>query len=1087
MPIFSNNIFVTNRKYIPSSDAIHFLQFNGYCVPDIDTCFVKSKRQSSKLHINVKILNWYTINYNLLEKYIVCKCKIYGTDDIVNLIFDSYKYYLFSIDELNGSEELQNIKRNIDNNTTIKNKYILLHDCSIITNIYNTFKWYELHKINNRPDFRSDFIIFKTHKTIKTKSAYINNYKDIRWFYVLNNIDSSGSYKLNLTNMYTIKTYNNSVAYYIGDNDIKSVFGTPITPDIYYITSLSLDIECKHDGYFPTADKFPISHIVYEIYYENPAKQSKIMVFINSDIIKNNTDYMENMYLCNDISDFDNILYGNHIYIITPEIYIIQFMQYLLQQNIDIILSYNGHRFDIPYINTRREKYLLKKLTCNNVAGNNELIFGDVNNNIEIYSRGPIIFLDIYNYVKSVHSNLDNYKLETISRKNFNCKCDISYSENRTSIFIKPICKDDIQYNMFYKALRSANYCFINNGTYKIKNKSNIIGSITELYDKKSTINSLGHSFEVAVVDNTDLQNIEVVYIAKDDVDIGNAQTYKNYNMYKAFEIGYYCIHDTILCRLHFEYEMIYSRIDAFSSQFLLPQYNAFTYRSSTNVTGMLLKCLYNNKTILLQSKSISNDYDYDGGKVFNPKKLYIKGPIAIFDFKSLYPSIIILGNMSPEKIIAVIESDDELINKYIEYNINKKFKYPNYLVSKIILNNSYNYIITTLEQDGIITKLLKEGMTKRDEYKLLANQNRNNYLIYSLYDSLQYAIKIFINSIYGLLGSRNFIFKSKKCAEMCTAMSRECIIYTYNILNNSYYMNNTFYFNKIDKFVSNDKINNKIVSNLNIPDKVIMNIIYGDTDSLFIELSFECINNLSDLNLLDMSDMLCKKLEFVLNKYMFPNILKLEYESLNTYMIMPSKKKYITLQYTLGELKYISKGLSIIRRDYCNYHKQFIQNIIDTIIDNIKSNNMLIENKLYDFILGTFSDLVNQVNNKKISIKNFIITRKYTPNLALLNDSKQLVLKYNASNHNDKIIPGSRYGFIYAKKVSNNNIFNRENLKDVNKQMIIIDDKNIDIIQSEYRLSIEIYLYRMLSDVRTFVNNSIIIDRLKCAINSLE
>lgn len=124
---------------------------------------------------------------------------------------------------------------------------------------------------------------------------------------------------------------------------------------------------------------------------------------------------------------------------------------------------------------------------------------------------------------------------------------------------------------------------------------------------------------------------------------------------------------------------------------------------------------------------------------------------IGVLDFRSLYPSLIVSFNISPETL-----------------NCNcckgNGFKVPelNYWFCK--------------KKEGFISKVVKELIEKRAEIKKKIKNLEKESLEYKILEERQYALKIIANAIYGYFGFAGSKWYSKECAESCTAFGRDLI-----------------------------------------------------------------------------------------------------------------------------------------------------------------------------------------------------------------------------------------------------------------------------------------------------------------------
>src|SRR5690606_14673303 len=100
-------------------------------------------------------------------------------------------------------------------------------------------------------------------------------------------------------------------------------------------------------------------------------------------------------------------------------------------------------------------------------------------------------------------------------------------------------------------------------------------------------------------------------------------------------------------------------------------------------------------------------------------------------------------------------------------------------------------------------------------------------------------------------------------------------------------------------------------------------------------------------------------------------NSILFEFENIYMYMIMLTKKRYTCIKIDPEEAiniknnseieiygKTQNKGISIVRRDYTQLHKELLYKCIMFIKDNIKNKNTNIDEPLKKLVL----DLINNV-----------------------------------------------------------------------------------------------------------------------------
>ncbi len=168
----------------------------------------------------------------------------------------------------------------------------------------------------------------------------------------------------------------------------------------------------------------------------------------------------------------------------------------------------------------------------------------------------------------------------------------------------------------------------------------------------------------------------------------------------------------------------------------------------------------------------------YVGAYVMEPEK-GLHEDIVVFDFRSLYPSIIVTHNIDPSALDCKCCKPSEATSvPELGYRFCKK---------------RCGFIPTTLE------RIIKERVKVKEEMKKYKRDSRE----YRSLDAKQWAFKIIANSFYGMLGYPRARWYCKQCAESVTSFGRNYIYKTIEMAKNAG-----------------------------------LKVIYGDTDSLFCKLN---------------------------------------------------------------------------------------------------------------------------------------------------------------------------------------------------------------------------------------------------------
>ena len=236
----------------------------------------------------------------------------------------------------------------------------------------------------------------------------------------------------------------------------------------------------------------------------------------------------------------------------------------------------------------------------------------------------------------------------------------------------------------------------------------------------------------------------------------------------------------------------------------------------------------------------------YPGGYVKEPQ-VGIHENLVSFDLNSLYPSIIMQYNMSPETI-----ADGEYGAIDIEQVLTKSQR-PNNKGKALAANGQY----FNTDKVGIIPMIIDEMYQERvtikgdmiKAQKKLQKVDKNDkqelYTIerdISIAENRQMAIKILLNSLYGAMGNKYFRFFDQRIAEAITLTGQLTIRWAEYELNS--FLNRTMRTSSFKDYV-----------------------VAIDTDSLYVCLD-DIVNKFNPKNPIDFLDKICQDtLEPVLEK----------------------------------------------------------------------------------------------------------------------------------------------------------------------------------------------------------------------------
>ncbi len=348
----------------------------------------------------------------------------------------------------------------------------------------------------------------------------------------------------------------------------------------------------------------------------------------------------------------------------------------------------------------------------------------------------------------------------------------------------------------------------------------------------------------------------ELLNEGKDDVDrLRIVEEYQN----RPEDVINYCIKDADLTRQIMERMRVVERNMFMSTVTKLPLEDTTNGGTSNYVDSLLIR-LADRRGIAVPMTASSNlkDRAIEGGHVESiGAGLY--DMVVVLDFKSMYPSMIMKYNIC----FSTLSNDGTIISptgaKFLDPSVRK----------------------------GIIPELLRSLMERRDEVKRMMKNASGDQRVYL--DGVQNALKILMNTFYGVLASAFYRFTNPELGASVTAFARETIL---NLIGDL----------KKDGF----------------------RVIYGDTDSVFIESKKE---NVADAVALgkQLSSDISKKLNVIIE---FEKIM-------DPFFSHGAKKRYVgTIVYPEQDRgQMLVRGYEVRRTDSFDLQSEALQTVFDYLM----------------------------------------------------------------------------------------------------------------------------------------------------------
>jgi DNA polymerase delta subunit 1 len=391
-------------------------------------------------------------------------------------------------------------------------------------------------------------------------------------------------------------------------------------------------------------------------------------------------------------------------------------------------------------------------------------------------------------------------------------------------------------------------------------------------------------------------------------------------------------------------------------------------------LTSYVAKQCRDYNTLMPDLQKSFNQEGFEGAIVLPPKcAMYMDNPVACVDYASLYPSAMISQNYSHDSKVWTKEYDlkNNLVKETGEKDITKtKFIYDNlehlgYSYIDIEFD-TYKYLhqenkIASIKtkvgkkicrwvqlpnhQKSIMPTILEELLKARSDTRKLIKKTDDPFM-QNILDKRQLGYKVTANSLYGQCGAKTSTFYEQDVAASTTATGRMMITYAQSIIEKVY--GNLEYETK----------NHGIV-------KCLAEYVYGDTDSVFFTFNLKDMETGFDIRgkkALEITIEIAQDAAKLCTQFLTPP-MELAYEKTLMQFILLSKKRYVGMLYETdpnkGKMKYM--GLSLKRRDSCDYLKDTYGGILNILMKEYDNNNIkdaisFLDKSLLDLIHGTVS-----------------------------------------------------------------------------------------------------------------------------------
>jgi DNA polymerase elongation subunit (family B) len=467
--------------------------------------------------------------------------------------------------------------------------------------------------------------------------------------------------------------------------------------------------------------------------------------------------------------------------------------------------------------------------------------------------------------------------------------------------------------------------------------------------------------------------------------------------------------------------------------------YEDFVY-SSKYLEGALL-CYLKRRNIVAPNKPADRQERMDAIRENGEEKFigaYVKAPIVgkydwiyDLDLTSLYPSIIMTTNISPETKVAKISNWDA--QKFMKgeidtFNIGEKTITKENL-RKLLDESKYavssNGVLYRTDKVGCIPDILNTWFNERVEFRKLEKKygEEGDKEKYAFYKKRQHVQKILLNSLYGVLGLPAFRFYDVDNAEAVTLTGQTVIKSTAEMANIKYNKELGTTGQDFNIYIDTDSVFFSAVPLLDhrhpewkqMDDKEIALLVDGIAGE-----TQDFLNNFYNI--------LAEKV-FNVDKSKHRFQIKKEFVSRSGIWI--AKKRYaqwIIAENGLPVDRLDVKGLDVVRSSYPAEFRKFMSEVLIAILRG--DDEMTLTDKIYDFkkALSTMSVVSIAKNSAVKELSKYIPKKKDNRAMFQFNSGtpahvkaaiahNQLLVHYKCPTKHEPMRNGDKIKWVYLKQ----------------------------------------------------------------------
>jgi DNA polymerase elongation subunit (family B) len=437
--------------------------------------------------------------------------------------------------------------------------------------------------------------------------------------------------------------------------------------------------------------------------------------------------------------------------------------------------------------------------------------------------------------------------------------------------------------------------------------------------------------------------------------------------------VAAYCVQDCLLVAKLMTYFNVVTNNKAMASLCSVPFEFTFTRGQGVKVFSLVAKvCMQQGKAIRdlprLTDQQVLEESSYEGATVLAPKTGYYESPVAVLDFNSMYPSLMIAHNLSPDTLVldpAFLGAPGYTYEtvRYTTYEGAGDRKAPageeavTFATPVSGEPGVMAHIATTLLSERAATRLQmqhrrvatrdgrvlvgevreeEEGGVVVDGQRIAAEDIARVEDAYTpaqreVMDGHQLALKVTSNVLYGQMGA-NGDLRDKRIAASVTALGRGLI-------------------QKASRFAEQHG----------------GEVVYGDTDSIFVRFAAEACGGAEGRQAIMPSIRLGVRVAELFSQTL-SRPQKLGYEKTFWPFYLEKRKGYAGNKYEHNDQdhKRVIMGLIPKRRDNPQIAKRSIDCMFDAMLDRLDASAAVAE----------LQGVLRELSNKTVPMQDLVITK---------------------------------------------------------------------------------------------------------------